>query len=803
MKYSLLSIVLFFSMSVGAQEITLSGRVTEGETGIPMEFSTIAVIESFTGALISGTVSDVEGRFWIIGQLQGEYIVNISFVGYEEQTQKVLVGELNSNFDLGTIKLFPLPETLEEVTVSTQKATISAEMDKKTYTMDDLVAQAGGSVLDAMKTMPGVTVDQEGKVILRGSDKVVVLMDGKQSSLTGYGNQKGLDNIPAANIEKIEIINNPSAKYDASGMAGIINIIYKKENKDGLNGDVGFTYGLGAFTRPEPDLPTELGSYRANSKYIPSLNMNYRKKKINFFLQSEIMYLHGLPNNEFTTRYYEDGRETASQVPENRTQQHYMINGGVDYHFNERNTLTLSGIYDWESHVDTAQVPYIDLGTGERYRYIAWNEEEITGYMNFAASYTHKFAQPGHTLDVSAQYTKGWEDETYYLNDSSSIRQGRDVTNILATEHTTSLQADYTKPLKSGRFEAGGKVRVRRLPVEYSVQRGENSVIYPGLGSWSDWGENIYALYANYVYEKTRFDVEAGLRAEQTNVFYDIDTANIYYDQNDAYDYFKLFPNVRLSYKLNQRHRFSVFYNRRIDRPGEPELRIFPKSDDQELLKAGNPYLRPQFTQSFELAYRFKWESGMIFLSGYYRLIDNPYMRIYTVDTTNADYDVITKIYANTGGARNSGLELVFSQQIFKIWKLSGSCNFYNNIIDAYEGSLLFPYSHTFTILSSSEYTWDAKLINHFTINDALQIQLTALYFAPKNIPQGKQSARASVDIGISQKVFEGRGEISFSASDIFNTFGIRQEISGDGFTATYENFYETQVLRIGFKYKF
>jgi len=803
MKKFICAISIVCSLSLGAQDIAISGRVTEADTEQALAFATVTINEITSGSIISGAVCDEEGRFALIGMFQGEYTLSFSFVGFEEHRQNLLVGELNENFDLGNIRLYPSSEGLEEVSVSAQKSIVSSEMDRFTFDADDMVAQSGGSVLDAMKTMPGVTVDQEGRVILRGSDKVVVLIDGKQSSLTGFGNQKGLDNIPVANIEKIEIINNPSAKYDARGMAGIINIIYKKEKEEGFNGDVGFAYGIGALTKPKADLPTQLGSYSANSKYIPSLNMNYRRNKVNFFLQSEAMFLNQLPNNEFTTRYYEDGRITASQVPENRTQQHYIIKGGVDFLFNEKNTLTLSGIYDWESHVDTSQVPYIDMLSGERYRYIAWNEEEVTGYMNYAATYKHKFAQAGHELDISAQYTKGWEDETYYLHDSSSVRQGEDVTNILATEHTTNLQLDYTKPLKSGRLEAGSKIQRRRLPVEFTVWPGENSVIYPGLGSWSDWGENIYAAYANYVYELTHLDVEAGIRAEQTNVFYNIDPANIYYDQNDAYDYFKLFPSIRLSYKINQHHRLSAFYNKRIDRPGEPELRIFAKSDDQELLKVGNPYLRPQYTQSFELAYRLKWESGMVLLSGYYKLIDDPYMRIYTEDTTNVSYDVIVKTYANTGSAQNTGLELVFSQQILEIWKLSGNANIYRNSIDAYEGSLLFPYPHTFAIISSAENTWDAKLSNTFSINDNLELQLTAVYYAPKNIAQGRQLSRSSIDFGITHKLFEGKGEISFSASDIFNNFGIRQEIYGDGFTAVYENYYETQVFRVGLKYKF
>ncbi len=803
MKHLFAILAVLCPLTVLAQEITVSGKVTEADTDLPLAFATVTLNNINTGSLVSGAVCDEEGRFELIGSFEGEYEVQASFVGFEEHRQDLLVGDLNTYFDLGNIRLYPSAENLEEVSISAQKAAVSSELDRLTFDAGDLAAQAGGSVLDAMKTMPGVTVDQEGRVILRGSDKVIVLIDGKQSSLTGFGNQKGLDNIPLANIERIEIIHNPSARYDARGMAGIINILYKKEKEEGFNGDAGFTYGIGALTKPKPDLPTELGSYSANSKYIPSLNMNYRRNRVNVFLQSEAMFLNQLPNNEFTTRYYEDGRITASQVPENRTQQHYIIKGGVDFLFNERNTLTLSGIYDWESHVDTAQVPYIDLISGERYRYIAWNEEEITGYMNYAASFTHKFAQAGHELDLSAQYTKGWEDETYYLNDSSSVRQGRDVTNILATEHTTSLQADYVKPLHSGRLEAGGKIQVRRLPVDFTVWPGENSVIYPGLGNWSDWGENIYAAYANYIYEASHVDVEAGLRAEQTDVFYNIDPENIYYDQNDAYDYFGFFPSVRLSYKINQRNRLSVFYNRRIDRPGEPELRIFAKSDDQELLKIGNPYLRPQFTQSFELGYRMKWESGMFYLAGYYKLIDDPYMRVYTADTSNVTYDVIVKTYANTGSAKNVGLELLFSQQILDIWKLSGSANIYRNIIDAYVGTLLFPYPHTFTIDPSAENTWDAKLSNTFTINDGLELQVSAVYYAPKNIPQGRQLSRSSVDIGLTQKVFKGRGEITFSASDLFNQFGIRQDLEGDGFAAIYENYYETQVFRIGLKYKF
>ncbi len=804
MKYLILFVLILLSSTILLSQnvATVSGRIFDDGTDQPLPFASVVINSG--EKTVSGTISDEDGRFVFSGVAKGEYIVKCSFVGYRITEIPLLVGELNKNFDLGRIHLNPSTEELGEVTVQAKKEIISANLDKKTFNIDDNIAQSGGSVLDAMKSMPSVTVDQEGKVLLRGSDKVMVLIDGKQSSLTGFGNQKGLESIPVSNIQSIEIINNPSAKYDATGMAGIINIIYKKETEKGLHGDFGLSYGIGVFTKPKEDLPTELGSYSVNPKYIPSFSINQISDKLRFFLSSEAMFLQGLPNNEFTTRYYNDGTGTISQVPENRHQQHYIIKGGVDWFMNETNTITFSGIYDWEIHVDTAQVPYIDLDTWERYRIWHWNEEEITGYMNYSMNYNHQFAEPGHKIDVRAQYTKGWEDESYFLNDSSEYRVGTDATHILATEHTTNITADYVKPLRSGRLEAGTKFQWRRLPVEYTVTPGENSIIYPEMGDWSDWGEDIYAGYINYVYEKPKIDIEGGLRAEQTSVFYTIDPENIYYpNKNDSYKYLELFPNVRLTFKMNEHNRISLFYNRRVDRPGEPELRIFPKYDDPELLKVGNPYLRPQFTQTFEMAYKHYWESGSAFLSVYHRLIEDAFQRVYSIDDSNPDYDIINKIYQNTGSARNTGLEIVFSQQVAGFWKLSGSFNGYNNVIDEYSGVLYFPYERTFTVNETTDKTWDAKLNNQFDLPKEFKIQLTGVYYADKNIPQGKQFARSSIDLGIKKAILKGNGEISFSFSDIFNNFGIRQEYDGDGFKVRYENLYETQVARLGFKYKF
>ena len=801
----LLSIMLLGIHQLQAQSVsTIAGQVSDQSTQEYIPFATITVLSFEDDQLVSGSIADEEGNFSINGLAPGRYKINISFVGYTTYQSEVLIGELNQSYDLGKIALEPSAVELDEVTVRATRAEIASQLDKKTYNMSDLIAQSGGSVMDAMKAMPSISFDQDGKAILRGSDKVIVLIDGKQSSLTGYGNQKGLDNIPAANIERIEIINNPSAKYDANGMAGIINIIYKKEKQSGWHGSLGFDYGLGALSKRQADLPTDLGSFSPTPKYIPSLDLNYKKERLGLFLQSEVLFQEKLPNNEFTTRYYDDGRIIASQVPENRKQSHYIIKGGLDYQISENDILSFSGIYDWESHIDSAQVPYINLPEGIRNRYIAWNEEEITGYMNYALHYEHKFKQPGHLFQSHLQYSRGWEDETYYINDSSAIRtNGRDITSVLGTEHTTSLLLDYTKPMPAGRLESGAKLQIRNLPVEYEQIRGEESILYPGLGNWTKWGESIYSGYVNWVHEKAKYDIEAGIRAEYTDVFYNLDPENIYYQQNDAYDYFRFFPNIRLSFKLNEHHKIALFYNQRIDRPGEPELRMYAKSDDHELVKVGNPYLRPQYTQSAEVSYKTTWNKGSVFISGYYRFIQDAYMRVYTQDTSRAEYDVILKSYANTGEINNLGLELVFSQQMAAFWKLSGNINIYQNKIKAFTGQLLFPYPHTFEVAAISETTWDFKLINTLNLPKDFQVQITGLYFAPKNIPQGRLLARSSVDIGLKKKIWQGKGELTFAATDLFNQFGIRQEINGDGFTAEYENFYETQTIRVGLRYKF
>ena len=486
MKYAsiLLALLLLpLATSLAQAGASVSGRVVDAANGSPIGLVTIVVQNAASGDTLTGALAREDGRFRIQGLLPGRYTFHVRFPGFVPAESNVLVSLLNPSYDLGDIRLVRVV-TIDELRV-TASAIRSAGIDSRVYRIGDGASQSTGSLLDALKNLPGVTVDQEGKVLLRGSDRVAILIDGRQSSLTGFGSQRGLDNVSAANVEAIEVIHNPSATFDAAGMAGIINIIYKQDQQLGLSGEVGLSLGMGTFTKQRRDLPTEIGSYATNEKVIPNLSLNYNTKRVRSFLQGEYLLQHDLPNNEFTTRFYDDGRVIESQVPENRRQWHYVVKAGSDF-VRASNTFSVSGIYDLETHTDRAQVPFILASTGERERFWFWREKESTGFANASANWKRRFGTPGHELNVNLQYTRGWEDEAYFLNEESSVRVGTDNTHVDAVENTVPLSVDYTRPLASGRIELGTKLQRRWLPVTYDVERGVQSVIYPGLGDRTD-----------------------------------------------------------------------------------------------------------------------------------------------------------------------------------------------------------------------------------------------------------------------------------------------------------------------------
>src|SRR5688500_17921175 len=723
----------------------VAGRVLDMADGTPVRFATIVIENAATRTTLSGALAGEDGRFVVQGLAPGTYRFRVTFPGFLEAETDVIVSPLNNTYNLGDIRLPRIQGFKEEVTVTAETIRL-AGIETQVFRMDDGPAQSTGTVVDALKTVPGVTVDQEGRVSLRGSDQVAILIDGRQSSLTGFGSQRGLDAVSAANIEAIEIINNPSARFDAAGMAGIINIIYKKEQQLGWSGDVAFNVGVGQFTRQRRDLPTDLGSFTNNEKITPGANLTYRTPRTRTFMQGELMLQDDLPNNEFTTRFYDDGRVIESQVPENREQYIYTVRLGTDVAIDERNTITASGAHNYEHHVDVAQVPFILRQTGERERFWFWRESEGTGFTNAGVDFTHRFTAPGHELGVNLQFTRGKEDEAYFLNEESPIRVGTDDTHIVAIENTLPLSIDYTRPLATGRLELGTKLQRRWIPVTYTVRRGVQSVIYEGLGETSDWDENIIAGYANLVRITPRYTLEGGIRLEETQVSYTIPAANIYYPGSDEYDYFGVFPNAKFTVNLTAGNRMTAAYNRRVDRPGEPELRIFPKYDDPEILKVGNPFLRPQFTNAYEAGFSRSWAAGSASATVYRRHVSDAFLRIFAIDDSNPNYNIVNRIFENAGNFRQTGIQVMASQEIVQPWRMTGSANWFHNDIDPLETILFFPTRRPFSLPGSSDNTWDLTINNRFLLPGSTELQANYVRYASRNVPQGRERARSSVD---------------------------------------------------------
>ena len=781
---------------------TVAGRVLDQANDTPVGYATVLIEDAATGASLSGAIAGEDGRFVVQGLAPGTYKFRMTFPGFLEAEADVLVSPLNNAYDLGDVQLPRIAGYKEDVTVTGETIKL-AGIDTQVFRIDEGPSQSTGTVLDAMRNLPGVAIDEEGKVSLRGSDKVAILIDGRQSSLTGFGSQRGLDAVSAANIEAIEIINNPSARFDAAGMAGIINIIYKKEQQLGWSGDAAFSLGVGQFTRQRGDLPTDLGSFTNNEKITPSVNLNYRTPRTRTFMQGDYMLQDDLPNNEFTTRFYDDGRVIESQVPENREQYIYTVRLGSDFTVNERNTVTVGGVHNYEHHIDVAQVPFILQQTGERERFWFWREDEGTGFTNANIDVTHRFAAPGHELGVNLQFTRGKEDEAYFLNEESRIRTGTDDTHIVAIENTLPLSIDYTRALPTGRLELGTKLQRRWIPVTYTVRRGVQTVIYPGLGEFSDWDENIFAGYANLVRITPRYTLEGGLRLEETQVSYVIPEENIYYPGSDEYGYFGLFPNAKLTLNLTTRNRVTAAYNRRVDRPGEPELRIFPKYDDPEILKVGNPFLRPQFTHAYEAGFARSWLGGSGSATVYRRDVSDAFLRIFAIDDSNPSYDIVNRIFENAGSFRQTGVQVMATEDIAPAWRITGSANWFHNDIDPLETTLFFPTRRPFSLPGSADQTWDLTVNNRFLLPGSVELQGNYIRYASRNVPQGRERARSSVDVSAKRALMNDRAELVFTFTDIFNDFALQHEIQGRGFTALYQNFLETQVATVGLRYRF
>ncbi len=777
---------------------TMSGIIKDAVETNAMPYVNVILKSAKDSLFISGTVSNVEGRFSIANISSNDYYLEISFVGCLTLKKAVFVGSLSDYLDLGTIVLSENMQLLDEVIITAKQDEISNKLDVRTYSTQDNISQSGGSVLQSLQNLPGVSVDN-GKVLLRGNEKVSVLIDGKQTALTGFGSQSGLDNLPASAIERIEIINNPSSKFDANGNAGIINIILKKNKKEGFNGKVGLSGGLGALWLKKENLPSIRPQYQYTPKINPSLSLNYRKGKQNLFIQVDNLYTHTLNKNEFITRKYDNGDITQQQLKRNRNTNFFTSKAGVDWNFNEKNTLTVSGLFGSEKIIDRGDQPFFNEDLTSRRRLWQFLEDELKTTVMATASFQHKFSQPGRFLNIGLNYTFHREDEKYFFDNILQDYSGKDAFKLLSDEHVADLNVDYSKPLRYGKLETGLKLRRRNIPTNMQFFPGLNSPLDTNAGGWATYSEIIPAVYGNYLFENKKFEAEIGVRLEYVDLQYDVNPDHNTY-KSDGYNYIQPFPNIRLGYKINEQNKLSVSFNRRVDRPNEVDIRIFPKYDDAEIIKVGNPALRPQFTTAMELGYKTNWQNGYLYSALYHRTGKGTITRILS---SVSDDNLIYAIFQNAGKSLNSGIEIIMGQDMTKMYSMNLNINVYYNQINAFSVKNLYPVPNTFSAVQQKVYSGNIKLNNQFHFTKKLDAQISLVYLAPDIIPQGKIGSRFSLDVGIKKSVQNGKGEFFINGTDLLNTMRIKKEIIAENFNYKSADYFETQVIRIGYLYKF
>lgn len=785
-----------FGMFAQIGSVTISGNVRAQNE--PLPFVSVVLKTAGDSSFVGGAITDESGAFQLSDVQPGEYILRVSYSGYETKFQNYYVGTTSKFLDIGTIAMEPATQTIQEVEVVGKQDPVSGTMDKKSYTISENISQSGASVAQAMKNLPGVTFE-DGVVKIRGNENVIVLIDGKQSALTGFGNQNALDNIPASSIERIEIINNPSAKYDANGSGGIINIIMKKEDADGFNGTVGMAGGIGALWVKKENLPTIRPQYQYTPKYNPSISLNYRKNKTNVFLQTDYLYTKTLNKNEFVTRTYDDGTVINQQTKRNRNTGFLTSKLGMDWFLNERNTFTISGLYGREKILDNGDEPFFNADLSDRLRLWKFLEDELKTTFVGSASYLHKFKQAGHQMNISGNYTFHRENEQYFFENIYPSYTGLDSFKLLSDENVIDINLDYVKPLKYGKFEGGVKFRDRFIPTNMQFIPGLNSQIDSLAGGKARYEELIPALYSNYAFQNRKFDAEIGVRLEYVRVNYTVNPNHPTYT-SDGYDYFQPFPNVRLGYRVNDKNKLTLSLNRRVNRPNEVDIRIFPKYDDAEIVKVGNPALKPQFTNSAEVGHKISLKKGYVYSALYGQMTDGTITRIATIVPNST---IIYNVFQNAGRSYNSGVELVFSKELSNWLTLNVNANAYYNQINAFTVVNKYPITDTLSFARQQTYTGNGKINAMLHLRKKVEIQLTAIYLAPNIIPQGTVGQRFSLDIGVQKTIQKGKGQVFLNGTDVLNTMVIRQKIIGDGFNYTSDNYYETQVFRIGYKYRF
>lgn len=755
----------------------IKGKLMIGDTGQPLEFATVSVFNEADSTLVTGGLTDVDGVFNIPVK-PGQYYLKAQFMGFQDLTlPSITISKQSKVFDAGSMIIREDEKLLNEVVVQAERTQMELTLDKKVYNIGKDLSNLGGSASDLLANLPSVEVDVDGNVALRGSENVQILIDGKPSGLIGLSGSGGLQQLQGNLIERVEIVTNPSARYDAEGGAGIINIILKKDRARGFNGSFQVQGGL----------PANNGA---------SVNVNYRTGWINWFvnygLTARTSPGQGFTNNSFNnpqadTIYFinQDNDRERKSVSQN-------IRFGSDIYFSEKNVLTLSASYRSANSDNTTQTGYEFFNRNHEQfsdRFRIDNEDEVDVNWQYELNYNREFKRNGQKLTFTLQQQDSEETEKSLFDDVTNFSDGSTFDLVQRArndngEERQLMQLDYIHPFgKAAKLELGARFNGRTIFNNYIVESDstasgseQNFEEVIALTNNFSFEERIFAAYGilSNKYEKLSWQI--GLRAEKTNLNTQLIPRNLEEASSEEFEpnsqsYFSLFPSANLTYQYSKISSVQLSYSRRITRPRFRNLNPFITYSNPLSLFAGNPNLQPQFTDSYEIGVLQNRKSASIYVGLYYRYTTDVVQRI----QRTIEEGITERLPVNLGVRDDIGLEANINYDLNKKIRFNSNINFFNSQTDGGES---FSAEATTVSTRMGAFYRNSKLFN---------AQLSWFYRAPQNRPQGTRQSIQSLDVGLSKDVLKNNGTIAFNVSDLFNTRKFRGETITETFTTDSE----------------
>ena len=805
----LLSLFCLFTTLAFSQSsnYAITGKVTDKDAGIPLEYATVTVTDVNNAQDVEGGITDMEGNFRVEVP-QGEYNIKIEYISFQPITLK---RTLNADLNLGTIQLEFAASDLDEVTVVAETTTVDIRLDKKIYNIGKDLTTAGGTVSDALNNVPSVSVDVEGGISLRGNENVRILINGKPSALAGFGSTDVLRQLPADAIERVEVITSPSARYDAEGTAGILNIILRKEKTLGFNGSINGSLG-------NPDLASI------------SANLNLRTDKFNVFNTTSYRYSSSPGNGYFDTRYNttDDITPTYERIIEDRDIQRlnrgFNTNLGLEYYLTDRSSITGSVFYRNGNDVDETtnltqsfnnSAPVLETSRIER-------QKEKDDRYQFALNYINRFNDEGHQLTADLQYTTSDETQNTFINEDITLNT--ENTDPIIAERLLSIekqdeylvQADYVLPFGEGsQFEAGYRGTFENEVTDYRVNQEQianssNFVQNDTLTNVFDYTENVNAVYTQLGSKFGKFSVLAGLRLENTQLKGQIGSALTEAELQDIYgfeintdfdnNYLGLFPTLNLTFELNERENVTLGYNRRINRPRGWFLNPFPDRSSRNNVFQGNPNLQPAFANAYDLGYLKRWDKLTLTSSVYFQRETESFEVVQEIielqgqgSNTNGN-TVIRSIPVNLSSNERLGAEIGLLYNPAKWLRLNGSFNFFQFNTEGFFNNVDYSAKNT---------SYFARFSSKVSLPWSIDWQTNAFYRGAAQNAQSDTEGILSVDLALSKDLFDDKATISMNVSDLFNGRKRSQVTTNDLFTRDSQFQWRQRQVNLSFVYRF